>query len=100
VRTGAVPTYGNGGSGAFFSVRGTVTGGAYGAAGAAYNGLFTAQFADLTAAQVLDTINSGGQLTARSFSAEFAVIPEPSTYALLATGIGALGFVARRRRNA
>jgi hypothetical protein len=91
---------GNGGSSAFLSVRGTVTGGAYGAAGVGYNGVFTAQFADLTAAQVFNRINEGGQLTARSFSAEFAVVPEPSTYALLATGISALGLVARRRRQA
>ena len=38
---------------------------------------------------------------ARSFSAEFrlaSTVPEPSTYVLLATGIGALGVVARRRR--
>ncbi len=90
---------GNGGSSAFFSINGVVTGGAYGTTGATYRGLFTAQFADLTSAQVFNTINSGGPLTARSFSAEVAGVPEPSTYALLATGIGALGFVARRRRR-
>lgn len=28
-----------------------------------------------------------------------AVVPEPSTYMLLATGMGALGLIARRRRN-
>ena len=28
------------------------------------------------------------------------VVPEPSTYVLMATGIGALGLIARRRRAA
>jgi hypothetical protein len=28
------------------------------------------------------------------------VVPEPSTYVLLATGLGAVGFVARRRKQA
>ena len=60
---------GNGGSSASFSVNGTVTGGAYGAAGVGYRGIFTAQFSDLSAVEVFNTINSGGQLTARSFSA-------------------------------
>ena len=35
-----------------------------------------------------------GNLTATN-----SVVPEPSTYVLLATGMGALGMVARRRRN-
>ncbi len=94
---------GNGGSSAFFSVNGTAMGPGL-AAGTTYRGLFTAQFSDMTAAQVFNTINRGDRLEARSFSAEFslnqAVVPEPSTYALLATGISALGLVARRRRQA
>ena len=83
-----------------FGVRGVVTGGAYGMTGANYQGVFTAQFAGLTPDQVFDRINSGGTLPV-SFSAEFtaSVIPEPSTYALMATGLGFLGFVARRRRT-
>ena len=31
--------------------------------------------------------------------AQVAAVPEPETYALMLAGIGALGFVARRRRN-
>lgn len=67
-----------------------------------YQGVFTAQFAGQTPADVFDAINSGGTLPV-SFSAEFIVaeaqvVPEPSTYILLATGLGALGLVGLRRR--
>ena len=80
-------------------VRGNVTGGAC-VPFCTYNGVLTAQFAGQTAAQVFNQINSGGTPTV-TFSANFnaTVIPEPSTYALLATGISALGLVARRRRQ-
>ncbi len=84
---------------ATFGVRGFVTGGAYGTQQVAYQGAFTAQFAGQRPGDVFNAINSGGTLPV-AFSAEFNVVPEPSTYALLATGIGALGVVARRRRQA
>jgi len=89
------------GTTATFGVRGFVTGGSFGTTPTAYQGVFTAQFSGLTPTQVFNTINTGGSLPV-SFSGEFTVnaVPEPSTYALLATGIGALGLVARRRRQA
>ena len=87
---------------AAFSVNGNVTAGPD-AVGRAYTGIFTAQFAGLTPAQVFNSVNTGSSLPV-SFSANFALtpastVPEPSTYALMATGLGALGAAARRRRQ-
>lgn len=83
-----------------FGVRGTASGNVCGVNMCNYQGVFTAQFAGLTPAEVFARIDAGGTLPV-SFSAEFSatVIPEPSTYALMATGLGFLGFVARRRRT-
>jgi hypothetical protein len=70
------------------------------------NGLITAQFAQYAgpggSTRLFNDVNAGvAPVGPVSFSANFnaTVIPEPSTYALLATGIAALGAVARRRRQ-
>lgn len=93
----------SGGAIASFSTFGIVSGGSF-VTPLTYQGLFTAQFVGLTAAQALAQINSTAGTPVVTFSANFgapvgaAVVPEPSTYALLATGLGALGFAVRRRR--
>ncbi len=86
----------------YFGVNGTVTGGGYGANVYNYSGTFSTQFTNQTAAQVFNAINSGGTIT-KSYSATFlvdtSVVPEPSTYLMLATGLGALALVGLRRRS-
>jgi hypothetical protein len=42
--------------------------------------------------------NRCGQSSLASL-AVFAPVPEPSTYAMMLAGIGAVGFIARRRRG-
>ena len=87
---------------ASLSVNGTVTGGDFGSAMVPYIGLFTTQFTSqefATPQALFNFINTGGAITDKSFSATLQVVPEPSTYMLLATGLGALGLVARRRRT-
>jgi hypothetical protein len=86
---------------ATFNVLGTVTGPA--SFNGNFSGAFSTQFLNTTAAAVFASIDAGGTQNA-SYSATFALtpsstVPEPSTYVLLATGIGALGMVARRRRT-
>jgi hypothetical protein len=92
------------GTSGFFGVMGTVTGGDFGTTPWSYQGLFTAQFSGKTPEQVFNAVNSGGTLPV-SFSAEFvigtpsSVVPEPSTYLLLGTGIAGLGLIGFRRRR-
>jgi hypothetical protein len=50
------------------------------------------------AAPTIVTANSGGRFGANFRYTTTTVVPEPSTYALLATGLVALGVATRRRR--
>ena len=83
---------------ATFGIQGYVVGGNLGVVPQYFNGVYSAQFSTLTPAQLTAAIQSGATLPV-SVSAEFNVVPEPSTYMLLASGIAGLGLVARRRRN-
>jgi hypothetical protein len=75
-----------------------------------FAGLFTTQFDNMTIAELLAAVNSpptadnpNGGLRNHGVSASFGyrlnVIPEPSTYLLMAIGLAGLGVVARRRRT-
>jgi hypothetical protein len=91
------------GTAGFFGVFGTVTGGDFGATIRNYTGVFTAQFAGRTPEQVFNEVNSGGTLPV-GFSAEFlvgdaSVVPEPSTYLLLGSGMLGLGLFSLRSRR-
>jgi hypothetical protein len=85
---------------ASLQVFGTVTGNGF---NGTFIGGYDTRFPGLTPAQVTSQIESN-QVLSKSIAATFVVtptstVPEPSTYVLLATGIGALGMVARRRRT-
>jgi len=72
--------------------------------GRTYTGSFSTQFNNITTAALIQQIDAGQGLRS-DFSARFdiagpqAVIPEPSTYALMASGVAMLGAFARRRRQ-
>lgn len=97
-----VTPFGSRGSQATFAVNGTVTGAGLNP-NSTFTGIFTAQFASRNPSQLIAAVDAGTPVRT-SFSAQFAIvngttIPEPSTYALMASGVAMLGAFARRRRQ-
>jgi hypothetical protein len=85
-----------------FSVFGSVTGGDFGMTPAMFTGVFTTQFTNMTPDEVYAQIDAGRVLTqgySATFSVQNSVVPEPSTYLLMATGLGMIGMIGYRRRN-
>lgn len=67
-----------------------------------FSGIFTTQFSNTTVADLFDEINTVGlqdKAVSATFSYDVSTTPEPSSYALMATGLAALGFAVRRRRR-
>jgi len=89
-----------GGTQATLSGFGTVTGGSFGTDVRNFSVTFTSTFTGDTPLDIFNDINSGGTRDI-NFGADFLIsaIPEPSTYALMATGlIGLIGAARIRRR--
>lgn len=92
---------GGGNSSATISLFGTVTGSGAAAGTSNFEGILSAQFTS-PYQDVVNTLVTTGEFETTfsgSFTATPAVIPEPSTYVLMGSGILALAGVSMRRRR-
>ncbi len=92
-------------SGATQSLGSGTPGGAYAMLGLINGSLtnFSASFSGVAggtyAVRLLDSTNPTGNLVAATnFSASVTAVPEPETYAMMLAGLGAIGFLSRRRK--
>lgn len=74
----------------------------FGTSGLVTTGSLTASFTETLAAgdyAFFVTGSSGAKKGAYTLTAAVAAVPEPETYALFLAGLGAIGFLAARRRS-
>jgi hypothetical protein len=83
------------------SVFGTVTGNGL-VSPTNYRGVLSVTFAGVTPTELFNIVNNGTSYNGKTVSSDFSVslVPEPSTYALMAAGLAGIALVARRRRTA
>lgn len=85
------------GTAASFGIDGTLFD--IGGGTAQISGIYTAQFANMTPAQVLALLGPGGISSTYSANLILTVTPEPATIALLGAGLFGLGLIRRRQKH-
>jgi hypothetical protein len=85
------------GTAASFGIEGTIFD--IGGGTASISGIYTAQFAGDTPAQVLALLGPSGVAASYSANLALTLTPEPATIALLGAGLAALGLIRYRRKQ-